>query len=457
MTVALVLQGGGSLSAGQVGMLRALGEAGIRPDLIVGSSAGALNAVAFAQDPTAAGLEELRQRWTRVHRHDVFPVQPGPLFAGLAGRSAGLVSPRRLRTWVKAGLHIRDLDDAVIPTAVVATDADSGETVVLSHGSAIDALLASTAIPGVFPPVRIGGRWLVDGGVGADIPLRQAEELGATLSYILPRAATDPNVHAAGALSALLRAGSQLLDRSSDVAVAAAHHEVRYLPAPTSLAGSPFNFHGTRLLLQDGYLTTRSWLATYTAGETHVSAPGGVRDSEMLGSGLTVTRLGQTAIELRDARGQLLGVYSALAGAPKLLGAWQVSSQPDADSRDAEPWAVAVGRAPEEDPVAVTFRRKQAGSRFLSSRPGVLSRFGDLWVAAAPGAFMAATAVSNTRHEALPVLQTTSTAAPTRAESTTPRRPTREVARLAQAPMHRPRLRLVDQEGLPRNPSRSST
>ena len=77
MTVAFVLQGGGSLSAGQVGMLRALTEAGIRPDLIVGSSAGALNAVAFAQDPTAAGLEELRQRWTRVHRHDVFPVQPG--------------------------------------------------------------------------------------------------------------------------------------------------------------------------------------------------------------------------------------------------------------------------------------------------------------------------------------------------------------------------------------------
>ncbi|MDQ1666008.1 MAG: hypothetical protein QOH75_2039, partial [Actinomycetota bacterium] len=116
MTVAFVLQGGGSLTAGQVGMLQALGEAGIRPDVIVGSSAGALNAVAFGQDPTAGGLEELRHLWNSVHRNDVFRLQPGPLFAGLSGRSAGLLSPRRFRTWLSFGLHIRDLDDAVIPT-----------------------------------------------------------------------------------------------------------------------------------------------------------------------------------------------------------------------------------------------------------------------------------------------------------------------------------------------------
>jgi hypothetical protein len=74
----------------------------------------------------------------------------------------------------------------------------------------------------------------------------------------------------------------------------------------------------------------------------------------MLGSGLAVTLLDETALELRDARGQLLGVLFALAGAPKLLGAWQVSSQPDAGSRDSELWGVAVGRAPEDDPVTVT-------------------------------------------------------------------------------------------------------
>ena len=151
----------------------------------------------------------------------------------------------------------------------------------------------------------------------------------------------------------------------------------------------------------------------------------------MLGIGLAVTLLGEAALELRDAGGQLLGVFSVLGGAPRLLGAWQVLSRPDAGSRDAELWGVAVGRAPEDDPVAVTFERKEAGSRFLSSRPGVVQRFGDLWVAAAPGEFVAATSVSSTRHEALPVLQTTTTDAAMRADPTFPGDATRRVARSA--------------------------
>jgi len=92
---------------------------------------------------------------------------------------------------------------------------------------------------------------------------------------------------------------------------------------------------------------------------------------------------------------------------------------------------VAVGRAPEDDPVAVTFERKEAGKRFLSARPGVLQRFGDLWVAVAAGEFVAATAVSNTRHEALPVLETTTTDAPMLADSTFPRDAAQRVARSA--------------------------
>jgi hypothetical protein len=260
----------------------------------------------------------------------------------------------------------------------------------------------------------------MDGGVGADIPLRQAEELGATLSYILPRATPDPTAHAAGALTALLRAGHQLLERFSDGEVAAANHEVRYLPAPTSLGGSPFSFRGTRPLMQDGYTATRSWLATPAAGQTRASELSLARHTEMLGSGLAVTLLGEAALELRDAGGQLLGVLPAVGGAPELLGAWQVSTPANAGSRDSEPWGVAVGRAPEEDPVAVTFERKQAGSRFLASQPGVLQRVGDLWVAAAAGEFVAATAVSSTGHEALPVLETTTTDAAMRAGSTFP-------------------------------------
>jgi len=260
MTVAFVLQGGGSLAAGQVGMLRALLEAGIRPDVVVGSSAGAINAVAFAQDPTASGLAELRRRWISVHRHDVFPLSPRPLLAGLSGRSDWLVSPRRLRAWIEEGLHIRQLGDAVIRVGVATTDAVTGQSVVLSAGPALEALLASTAIPGVFPPVRIAGQRLLDGGVAADIPLRQAEQLGATLS-VLPRASAGPTPRTAGALSALLRAGNQLVTRSSDGVLAATRHDVRFLPVPTSPIVSPFDFRGAGPQIQQAYDSARSWLA----------------------------------------------------------------------------------------------------------------------------------------------------------------------------------------------------
>lgn len=169
-----------------------------------------------------------------------------------------------------------------------------------------------------------------------------------------------------------------------------------------------------------------SMLSEASACETRASTLSIARHTELPGSGLSVTLLGETALELRDARGQLLGVLSALGDAPKLLGAWEVLTQADTGSRDSEPWGVAVGRGPEDDPVAVTFERKQAGRRFLSSQPGVLRRFGDLWVAAAPGEFVAATAVTRTRHEALPLLETTTTNAPMRADSRLRARPHEE-------------------------------
>src|SRR3981081_3444553 len=86
MSTAFVLASGGSLAAAQVGMLRALFEAGIEPDLIVGSSAGAINAVAFAQNPTPAGLDRLERLWSGLRRATVFPINAWDVIAGLAGR-----------------------------------------------------------------------------------------------------------------------------------------------------------------------------------------------------------------------------------------------------------------------------------------------------------------------------------------------------------------------------------
>jgi NTE family protein len=264
-TVAFVLQGGGSLAAGQVGMLRALFEAGIRPDLVVGSSAGALNGVAFAQNPTEAGLDELQELWARIRRSDIFPFSPRQLVHGLSGRRSGLVSPDRLRALLARHIGIDRLEDAVIPVRVVTTDAATGRPAVLSSGPALPALLASAALPGVFPPVELGGRLLIDGGVAADMPILQAEESGATTSYVLPMGSAGPNRLAQGAVNNALLATRQMLNRITADDVAMARGEVHVLPAPAIAGVNLMDFRSSRQLIRDGYDTTKSWLSIHMA------------------------------------------------------------------------------------------------------------------------------------------------------------------------------------------------
>jgi len=174
-TVAFVFQGGGSLTAPQVGMLRALCETGLTPDLVLGSSAGAINAVAFATDPGPAGLDRLEAVWTSLRRRHVAPLSAPTLLAAVAGRGDGLVPNSGLRGLLASAAIARTLEGTSIPVHVVATDLASGAAVVFSDGETTEALLASCAFPGLYPPVRVGGRLLVDGGVSADVPVLQAE------------------------------------------------------------------------------------------------------------------------------------------------------------------------------------------------------------------------------------------------------------------------------------------
>jgi NTE family protein len=265
MPTAFVLQGGGSLAAAQVGMLHALLEAGITPDMIVGSSAGAINAVAFAENPTEAGLARLEHLWAGLRRATVFPLNPRDILTGLAGRRDGLVSPRRLRVLLARGLDTELLQDTRIPVHVVATDAATGQAVTLSHGPALDALLASGAIPGVFPPVLLGGRLLTDGGIAADTPILQAEALGATVSYVLPAVMPTGPDTTRGAVAFLLRGLSQILDHAAATDLTAARGQIHLLPAPRLTVTNPFDFRHTKMLIAEGYTTTR---ATLTSQQT---------------------------------------------------------------------------------------------------------------------------------------------------------------------------------------------
>ena len=166
VTTAFVLSGGGSLGAVQVGMLQALAAHDVRPDLLVGTSAGAVNAAwvaAHGMSPDSLG--ELADVWTGLRRGDIFPVDPRQMLRGLLGRSPGVASDASLRRLVRAHATIDDLRQARVPTHLVAADLLSGQQVLTSAGDLVDGVLPGAAIPGILPPVQRAARHLVDGSV----------------------------------------------------------------------------------------------------------------------------------------------------------------------------------------------------------------------------------------------------------------------------------------------------
>lgn len=260
--VAFVFSGGASYGAAQVGMLRAVTEAGIAPDLVVGTSAGALNAVAFATDPTAEGVERLAAAWTSTKRSDVFPLSPVALGLGIVGRRDHLIPPANLRHWLGSHLGVRLLEETVLPANVVATDRTSGQPVVLSQGLALPALMASTAVPGIFPAVTIGGRTLVDGGLAADTPVGAAVASGATKVFVFPSHAPAGLPRGdRGAGSLLTYAYRQVLGHwAVSESWADPSVDVELLPVPSLPGSSPFDFSGTTRLIDAASHLTRQWL-----------------------------------------------------------------------------------------------------------------------------------------------------------------------------------------------------
>src|SRR5690348_14099657 len=215
--VAFVLSGGASLGVIQAGMLRALYERGIAPDMIVGTSAGALNGAFIASRPqTVETADALADIWRGLRRGEVFPLNPLTGLLGFAGARDHLVPLSGLRRIVERHIDGRAelLEELPIPLHVVAVDVDTGEELRLSEGSAADAVLASAAIPGVLPPVPFGLRDLMDGGVANNTPISHAIELGAKTLYVLPAGhACALEAPPRGALAMALHAITLLMHR----------------------------------------------------------------------------------------------------------------------------------------------------------------------------------------------------------------------------------------------------
>ncbi len=171
---AFVLSGGGNQGVSQVGMLRALVERGIMPDVVIGTSAGALNGAGVAYAPNLTGVAQLAAVWEQLRADQVFPGGKIHRAWNVVRRGTHLFENTGLAALIDHATPARSFADLEIPLRVVATDLDTGEEVVLARGPLKPALLASCALPGVFPIVHQDGRRLVDGGVVNSVPLWHA-------------------------------------------------------------------------------------------------------------------------------------------------------------------------------------------------------------------------------------------------------------------------------------------
>ena len=268
---AFVLSGGGSLGAVQVGMLEALTEAGICPDLLIGTSVGAVNAAFMGADPCHEGAIRLGEIWRGLRRQDIFPLSPWSSARGLLGRSNHVISNQSLKTVLERNLPYDRLEDAATPVHVITTELKTGRAALMSSGPAVPALLASTAIPGIFPPVTIGRREFVDGGVANHTPIAGAIELGATRIFVLTVGYPWLRQEPANALGMALQALARFVEQKLDAEVAAYGRvaEIHVLPTLEGLAVSPADFSHTEELMTRGCKSARKYISSVL----HAPAP----------------------------------------------------------------------------------------------------------------------------------------------------------------------------------------
>jgi NTE family protein len=269
MTTAFVFSGGASLGATQAGMLQALYERDVHPDLFVGTSAGALNAAFAAPRPSTVDTAiELQRVWLGLTRSQVFPASPLTAALGALGVRDHSFPPSGLRRVIERHCDFRCLEDAAVPVHVVAADVLTGEEVLLSEGSVVDALLASAAIPGVFPPVARDGRLLMDGGIVNNAPIAHAVDFGADRVFVLcamgpSRLEEAPRGALAAGVTAITRPITRRLEE--DIARYGDVVDLVVLPAPTLPGLLPTDFGHADELIEQGLHRARAQLRRHHA------------------------------------------------------------------------------------------------------------------------------------------------------------------------------------------------
>ncbi len=246
-------------------MLRALVANDILPDFIIGSSVGAINGAHFASDPTREGVERLAAIWRGLRRQDVFPLTRLRALRAFLSRRDSLANPAALRTLLARHIPSEWLNRTALPCHVVATEVASGAEVVIAEGKTVDALMASTAIPVLFPPVTLYGVQLMDGGVSSHTPIGAAVALGAERVVVLPTgfscAARAP---AKGVVGALLHTFALLVAKQIAADAERFREKVHLVIVPPlcPMQTSTYDFSCGAELIERADAQTREWLAT---------------------------------------------------------------------------------------------------------------------------------------------------------------------------------------------------
>lgn len=257
--VAVVVGAGGVLGAAHVGIGYALEQHGFVPDMIIGTSVGALNGAIAAAHPDKAA-PWLDHVWTQLHRREVYP-----LGYRLFSR-ASIFTDRGLRRLIAgAGLPSR-IEQLPVPFTAVATDLDTGDPVLLDHGDLESALLASAAVPGMLPPVEREGRVLVDGGVTAYVPVLAALQAGAASVVVVPTGPESsplrPTTTRRRASAIAARAGLVLLHHQieRDLDEVSKHIPTVVLPTGIEAWPAPWDFRQTQRLISTASRTAGRFL-----------------------------------------------------------------------------------------------------------------------------------------------------------------------------------------------------
>lgn len=245
-------------------MLAAIAERGVTPDLLVGTSAGALNAAYLAGHGfSAATVQQLGSVWRSLRTWRLFRPDPVRAAGTLLGRGTAVFGDRGLRELLGRHLSFARLEDAGIPLQVIATDLLTGAEVVLDRGSAVQAVLASSAIPGMLPPVCWSGRTLVDGGLADNTAISAAVRARAERIYVLPCgypcALTAPPRSALGILTQTmaLLVHQRLLH---DISLYAGAAELIVLPPPCPLSVNPVDFRHADALIRRAHEVSARFL-----------------------------------------------------------------------------------------------------------------------------------------------------------------------------------------------------